>query len=365
MYKNISKKILSFLFVFTLFFISLNSVKATTFTLKQNTDRLTDYTSSYTTRFWATNDGTSETTGANAFCIDPDNHTPAVLNNATTNGNIKTVSGVTSVPYNTASANHNIKLLLYYGIGGPGWARASQHWYNIVNSNDCSTSNVSSHAQECANGTYAKEHILLSLVDGACSGTKCSSYGCTSCRMSDTSCSSCPVRDEATQLLNALETLANQENLFDSSDNIPGFNVYIYNEEFSSGGQRIIYWTYEETPKKGYIEVTKNFTNKIGFSKTDNEMCQNNISFTADGQNMSYIGNCKWVYGLDSNNKPTLSANSSHEVVETTTNYGFNVLNGTTDITVNIGSHVLKNSFDSNDPMGFYQATLSLTESEI
>jgi hypothetical protein len=39
--------------------------------------------------------------------------------------------------------------------------------------------------------------------------------------------------------------------------------------------------------------------------------------------------------------------------------------NGTTDITVNIGSHVLKNSFDSNDPMGFYQATLSLTESEI
>lgn len=39
--------------------------------------------------------------------------------------------------------------------------------------------------------------------------------------------------------------------------------------------------------------------------------------------------------------------------------------NGTTDITVNIGSQVLKNSFDSNDPIGFYQATLSLTESEI
>lgn len=39
--------------------------------------------------------------------------------------------------------------------------------------------------------------------------------------------------------------------------------------------------------------------------------------------------------------------------------------NGTTDISVNIGAHVLKNSFDSNDPNGFYQATLSLTESEI
>lgn len=41
------------------------------------------------------------------------------------------------------------------------------------------------------------------------------------------------------------------------------------------------------------------------------------------------------------------------------------VNNGITDISVNIGSHVLKNSFDSNDPKGFYQATLSLTESDI
>ncbi len=39
--------------------------------------------------------------------------------------------------------------------------------------------------------------------------------------------------------------------------------------------------------------------------------------------------------------------------------------NGRTDILVNIGSNVLKNSFDKNDPKGFYQATLSLTESEI
>lgn len=38
------------------------------------------------------------------------------------------------------------------------------------------------------------------------------------------------------------------------------------------------------------------------------------------------------------------------------------VENGTTDITVNVGSNVLKNSFASNDPKGFYQATLSLTE---
>ena len=39
--------------------------------------------------------------------------------------------------------------------------------------------------------------------------------------------------------------------------------------------------------------------------------------------------------------------------------------NGVTDISVNVGSNVLRNSFDKNDPRGFYQATLSLTESEI
>lgn len=41
------------------------------------------------------------------------------------------------------------------------------------------------------------------------------------------------------------------------------------------------------------------------------------------------------------------------------------VNNGTTDIVVNVGSNVLRNSFDKNDPKGFYQATLSLTESEL
>ena len=45
--------------------------------------------------------------------------------------------------------------------------------------------------------------------------------------------------------------------------------------------------------------------------------------------------------------------------------YKIYINNGTTDISVNVGSHVLRNSFDSNDPQGFYQATLSLTESEI
>jgi len=46
-------------------------------------------------------------------------------------------------------------------------------------------------------------------------------------------------------------------------------------------------------------------------------------------------------------------------------NYEVYIKNGETNIAVNIGSHVLRNSFDKNDPKGFYQATLSLTESDI
>lgn len=45
--------------------------------------------------------------------------------------------------------------------------------------------------------------------------------------------------------------------------------------------------------------------------------------------------------------------------------YEIYVKNGTTYITVNVGSNVLRSSFASNDPKGFYQATLSLTESDI
>ncbi len=39
--------------------------------------------------------------------------------------------------------------------------------------------------------------------------------------------------------------------------------------------------------------------------------------------------------------------------------------NGTTYVTVNVGSNVLSSSFASNDPKGFYQAVLSLTEADI
>lgn len=45
--------------------------------------------------------------------------------------------------------------------------------------------------------------------------------------------------------------------------------------------------------------------------------------------------------------------------------YEVYVGNGETYVTVNVGSHVLRNSFASNDPKGFYQSVLSLTEVDI
>lgn len=45
--------------------------------------------------------------------------------------------------------------------------------------------------------------------------------------------------------------------------------------------------------------------------------------------------------------------------------YKIFIENGITNLVVNIGTHVQMNSFGKNDPKGFYQATLSLTESDI
>ncbi len=45
--------------------------------------------------------------------------------------------------------------------------------------------------------------------------------------------------------------------------------------------------------------------------------------------------------------------------------YELEIEGGVTNIDVNIGSQVLRNTFDKNDPLGFYQATLSITESDI
>ena len=59
------------------------------------------------------------------------------------------------------------------------------------------------------------------------------------------------------------------------------------------------------------------------------------------------------VYGADNKYVPS---KGKYEVY---------INNGTTDVTINVGSNVLQSSFAANDPRGFYQATLSLTEADI
>lgn len=56
---------------------------------------------------------------------------------------------------------------------------------------------------------------------------------------------------------------------------------------------------------------------------------------------------------------------AKHKYLRGEGKYAVYVENGTTNITVNVGLNVLKTSFAKNDPNGFYQATLSLTEADI
>lgn len=56
---------------------------------------------------------------------------------------------------------------------------------------------------------------------------------------------------------------------------------------------------------------------------------------------------------------------AAHKYLSREGKYAIYIENGTSYITINIGQNVLKTSFGKNDPNGFYQATLSLTESDI
>lgn len=82
------------------------------------------------------------------------------------------------------------------------------------------------------------------------------------------------------------------------------------------------------------------------------------------------LANCK--LGMDSKSSPRIVAypiysiyGAKHKYQRGQGKYEVYINNGITNITVDIGSNVLKNSFDKNDPRGFYQATLSLTEADI
>ena len=56
---------------------------------------------------------------------------------------------------------------------------------------------------------------------------------------------------------------------------------------------------------------------------------------------------------------------AKHKYIGSKSKYEVYIDNGTTDVTVNVGANVLRNSFAGNDPKGYYQAVLSLTEADI
>ena len=56
---------------------------------------------------------------------------------------------------------------------------------------------------------------------------------------------------------------------------------------------------------------------------------------------------------------------ANHKFIRGKNKYEVYVDNGVTNVTVNIGTNVLQTSFGKNDPRGFYQAVLSLTEADI
>lgn len=83
------------------------------------------------------------------------------------------------------------------------------------------------------------------------------------------------------------------------------------------------------------------------------------------------LNNCK--IGSAPNDSPnvvaypitSLTGAASKTYLKSKDKYELTVKNGTSFITVNVGSNVLKSSFGGNDPRGFYQAILSLTEADI
>ena len=84
----------------------------------------------------------------------------------------------------------------------------------------------------------------------------------------------------------------------------------------------------------------------------------------------SSLANCKM--GSSPKDSPGVVAypvtsvyGANHKYVPSKEKYEVYVNNGITDVTVNVGSNVLRSSYAANDPRGFYQATLSLTEADI
>jgi hypothetical protein len=94
------------------------------------------------------------------------------------------------------------------------------------------------------------------------------------------------------------------------------------------------------------------------------------FSNVAKRPNSESLVNCKYSTKPDSSPGvvayPIYSiSGAEYKFKQADDRYEVEVESGITDITVNIGNNVLKSTFASNDPNGFYQATLTLTEADI
>lgn len=83
------------------------------------------------------------------------------------------------------------------------------------------------------------------------------------------------------------------------------------------------------------------------------------------------LNNCKM--GGDNTSSPgivaypviSITGTETKQYLSSKNKYELSVKGGTSYVTVNVGTNVLPSSFGSNDPRGFYQAVLSLTEADI
>ena len=140
-----------------------------------------------------------------------------------------------------------------------------------------------------------------------------------------------------------------------------------------------------QAPLTSKFKVITNSTEKKALYLNANvitESGQENAMFEQGGQvyiafayisrlpSSSSLSNCK--HGGSPADSPGVVAypvtsiqGADHKFLKSKSKYEVYVDNGISYVTVNVGSNVNKNSFGANDPRGFYQAVLSLTEADI
>ncbi len=139
------------------------------------------------------------------------------------------------------------------------------------------------------------------------------------------------------------------------------------------------------TPLNAGFRVTTNAADKKIFylsANTTTEAGYENAMFSQGGQvyiafaNLSKtpssfaLANCK--NGSLPKDSPGVVAypvislsGAEYKYLQDDNKYELSIGNGITNVAIHVGSNVLKSSFAGNDPKGFYQAIISMTEADI